>query len=79
MTAKKYCFVHSCTFLHNGTGALDHLVDKINASGLIDALDAVFINNIGIPVEENKYNPKQIETIFGTKQGQLYVVFAHQR
>ena len=56
MTAKKYCFVHSCTFLHNETVVLDRIVDKINASGLIDALDAVFICNIGIPVEENKYN-----------------------
>jgi beta-1,4-mannosyl-glycoprotein beta-1,4-N-acetylglucosaminyltransferase len=53
---KKYCFIHSCTFLHSGTVALDYIVDKINASGLIDALDAVFINNIGIPIEENKYN-----------------------
>ena len=53
---KKYCFIHSCTFLHNGTAALDCLVDKINASGLIDALDAVFITNVGIPVEETKYN-----------------------
>ena len=53
---KKYCFIHSCTFLHSGTAALDYLVDKINASGIIDALDAVFINNIGIPIEENKYN-----------------------
>ena len=52
---KKYCFIHSCTFVHNGTAALDCLVDKINASGLIDALDAVFITNIGIPIEETKY------------------------
>jgi len=52
---KKYCFIHSCTFSHNGTAALDCLVDKINASGLIDALDAVFITNVGIPIEETKY------------------------
>ena len=49
--AKKYCFIHSCTLVHGDTAALDCLVDKINSSGLINALDAVFINNIGIPIE----------------------------
>jgi hypothetical protein len=51
INTKKYCFIHSCTLVHGDTTALDCLVDKINASGLIDALDAVFINNIGIPIE----------------------------
>ena len=53
---KKYCFIHSCTFQHSGTKKLDYIVDKINSSGLINVLDNVFINNIGIPIE-NKYNP----------------------
>ena len=53
--AKKYCFIHSCTFSKNGTKQLDYIVDKINSSGLINVIDNVFINNIGIPIE-NKYN-----------------------
>jgi beta-1,4-mannosyl-glycoprotein beta-1,4-N-acetylglucosaminyltransferase len=52
---KNYCFIHSCTFQHSGTKKLDYIVDKINSSGLIHGLDNVFINNIGISVE-NKYN-----------------------
>ena len=52
---KKYCFIHSCTFLHHGTAVLDCLVDKINSSGLINELDAVYIINVGIPIEETKY------------------------
>jgi hypothetical protein len=52
---KKYCFIHSCTFQHSGTQKLDYIIEKINSSGLINALDNVFINNIGIPIE-NKYN-----------------------
>jgi beta-1,4-mannosyl-glycoprotein beta-1,4-N-acetylglucosaminyltransferase len=52
---KNYCFIHSCTFANNGTNKLDYIVDKINSSGLINVLDNVFINNIGVPIE-NKYN-----------------------
>uniref|UniRef100_A0A6C0I8S9 Glycosyltransferase 2-like domain-containing protein n=1 Tax=viral metagenome TaxID=1070528 RepID=A0A6C0I8S9_9ZZZZ len=56
---KKYCFIHSCTFPKNGTKKLDYIVDKINSSGLINVLDNVFINNIGIPIE-NTYNSNNV-------------------
>ena len=58
---KKYCFIHSCTFLHNGTIVLDKIVNLIKSSGLIDALDKVFINNIGEPIQYN-YGSKFILT-----------------
>jgi len=56
---KKYCFIHSCTFPKNGTKKLHYIVDKINSSGLINVLDNVFINNIGIPIE-NTYNSNNV-------------------
>ena len=58
---KKYCFIHSCTLSNTGTKKLDYIIDLINSSGLIHILDKVFINNIGIPIDDSyisKYNSK---------------------
>ena len=52
---KKYCFIHSCTLTETGTESLDNIISLINSTGLINSLDTVFINNIGLPIE-NKYN-----------------------
>jgi len=54
---KNYCFIHSCNIKETGTKTLDYLIDKINKSGLINNLDKIFINNIGIPIE-NVYGDK---------------------
>jgi hypothetical protein len=54
---KNYCFIHSCNIKETGTKTLDYLIDKINNSGLINNLDKIFINNIGIPIE-NVYGDK---------------------
>jgi beta-1,4-mannosyl-glycoprotein beta-1,4-N-acetylglucosaminyltransferase len=70
--AQKYCFIHSCTLVHGETGALDCLVDKINASGLIDALDAVFINNIGIPIEHKCCNNAKYQLTNYSENEKLY-------
>ena len=55
-TIKKYCFIHSCTFQKHGAKKLHYIVNKINSSGLINVLDYVFINNIGIPIELKNNN-----------------------
>jgi beta-1,4-mannosyl-glycoprotein beta-1,4-N-acetylglucosaminyltransferase len=67
---KKYCFIHSCTFLHNGTLVLDKLVKLIKSTGLIDILDKIFINNIGEPIQHN-YGNKFIVTNY-SKNKLLY-------
>jgi beta-1,4-mannosyl-glycoprotein beta-1,4-N-acetylglucosaminyltransferase len=49
--SKKYCFIHSCNLENSKTEKLDYLVKMLNSSGLINELDLVYINNIGIPIE----------------------------
>jgi beta-1,4-mannosyl-glycoprotein beta-1,4-N-acetylglucosaminyltransferase len=52
---KIFCVIHSCTLPATGTSVLDFIVKVINKTGFINVVDTVFINNIGIPIE-NKYN-----------------------
>ena len=52
---KIYCVIHSCTLPTKGTRTLDFLVNVINKTGFINVVDNIFINNIGIPIE-NIYN-----------------------
>jgi beta-1,4-mannosyl-glycoprotein beta-1,4-N-acetylglucosaminyltransferase len=58
MNRKNVCFIHSCHLKNKGVKRLDYLITKIKTSGLIDRLDAIYINNIGIPIEENNYGDK---------------------
>ena len=57
---KNYCFIHSCHFKHKGLNRLTNLIDKIKNSGLIHHLEAIYINNIGVPIKENIYGNKFI-------------------
>jgi beta-1,4-mannosyl-glycoprotein beta-1,4-N-acetylglucosaminyltransferase len=52
---KIYCVLHSCTVPNIGTEIIDFIVNVINKTGFIDVVDNVFINNIGLPIE-NIYN-----------------------
>ena len=59
--AKKYCFIHSCHMPTLGTEKLEEHIDLLNSSGLINELECVFINNVGIPISSDfckKYGPK---------------------
>jgi beta-1,4-mannosyl-glycoprotein beta-1,4-N-acetylglucosaminyltransferase len=58
MNRKNVCFIHSCHLKNKGVKRLDYLITKIKTSGLIDRLDDIYINNIGIPIEENNYGDK---------------------
>jgi beta-1,4-mannosyl-glycoprotein beta-1,4-N-acetylglucosaminyltransferase len=55
---KNICFIHSCNLKGRGLKRLEYLVKKIKDSGLIDHLETVYINNIGIPILENAYGDK---------------------
>jgi hypothetical protein len=58
-------FLHSCTMSIWGTEILDNMIKYIVDSGLINALDYLFVNNVGIIININKYSelsPKIIIT-----------------
>jgi hypothetical protein len=58
MTVKNICFIHSTNINITGTSILDMLIYYLIDSELIDKLEYIVVNNIGIPVDEEKY--KQI-------------------
>ena len=45
-----------------GTSVLDYIVEVINKTGFINIVDNVFINNIGLPIENKYQNNKYIVT-----------------
>jgi len=61
---KTACFIHSCNAELNGTSSLDNLLAKLYTSDLLDLLDIVVVNNIGIPLDATKYvSDKKIKFI----------------
>jgi hypothetical protein len=54
---KNICFIHSCNLKDKGLKRLEYLIKKINETKLINTLEKIYINNIGIPIE-NKYGEK---------------------
>ena len=59
---KTFCVIHSCTLQMTGTSVLDYIVEVINKTGFINIVDNVFINNIGLPIENKYQNNKYIVT-----------------
>lgn len=64
---KIYCFIHSYTTLRNGTRILDYLINIIEKTGLIDILECLFINNLGVPITNKYGNEKYIITNYSYK------------
>ena len=58
LSKKNICFIHSCHLKDKGLKRLEYLVEKIKDSGLINHLESIYINNIGIPILENTYGDK---------------------
>lgn len=56
--SKNVCFIHSTNMNITGTNILDMLLKYLNHHNLIDKLEFLVINNIGEPLDEEKY--KQI-------------------
>jgi len=57
-----FCVIHSCTLQTTGTKILDYIIEVINKTGFINVVDNVFINNIGLPIENKYQNNKYIVT-----------------
>jgi hypothetical protein len=55
ITTKSVCFIHSCTRDIWGTEILDHIIDYIRSRGILEILEYVFINNIGIEIPSDLY------------------------
>jgi len=54
---KKYCFIHSCNLENVGTHRLNNLIEKLVETECINIFDKIYINNIGLPIE-NIYGEK---------------------
>jgi GR25 family glycosyltransferase involved in LPS biosynthesis len=67
---KKYCFIHSCNLENVGTYRLDYLINKLNSSYCVNIFEKIYINNIGLPIE-NIYGEKY-EVINYSENTQLY-------
>ena len=55
---KNYCFIHSCHFKNKGLKRLDHLITCLKKNNLFNKFETIYINNIGLPIEENVYGEK---------------------
>ena len=55
---KNICVIHNCNLKDIGLKRLEYLINHINKSKLIKKLEKIYINNIGIPISENKYGKK---------------------
>jgi len=55
-----YCFIHSCTLPNKGTYRLEYLIEKIKKSKAINIFEKVFINNIGLPIDNNYGNKFEV-------------------
>jgi FkbM family methyltransferase len=54
---KWYCFIHSCHFENKGLSRLDYLITSLKSNDLFSKFETIYINNIGLPIEEDRYGP----------------------
>ena len=54
-SAKNVCFIHSTNIPTTGTFILDMMITYLNERNFIDSLEFLVINNIGEPLDEDKY------------------------
>lgn len=55
MLSLNACFIHSTNMDITGSRILDMLINYLNERNIIDKLEFLAINNIGIPIDEEKY------------------------
>ena len=53
--SKNVCFIHSTNMNITGTRILDMLINYLNYNDIINKLEFLVINNIGEPLDEDKY------------------------
>ena len=52
---KSACFIHSCNTSLNGTASLDNLLAELKQTNMLDVLDLIVVNNIGMPLDASIY------------------------
>lgn len=52
---KNACFIHSTTLEMHKTEILESMIAYLKTTDIFDKLDVCFINNIGIPIDQNKF------------------------
>lgn len=55
LNKKWYCFIHSCHLKEKGLNRLDYLITSLKSNDLFSKFETIYINNIGLPIEENRY------------------------
>lgn len=72
--AKNVCFIHSTNIATTGTFILDMMISYLNERNFIDALEFLVINNIGEPLDEDKYTKihKKIVVINYSEDASLF-------
>jgi hypothetical protein len=60
---KNVCFIHSCYTEVNGLTILDELIDCINEFNVDDQIGVIYIINIGISIELDRYAGQKIHVI----------------
>ena len=70
---KNICFIHSCTLLNKGTYRLDYLINYLKNSDLYNHLDKIYINNIGMEIN-NINNDDKFEIINYSNNSYLYEI-----
>ena len=70
----KICFLHSCTLTNTGTHILDELYDEIKTSGLLDELDYLVVNNIGIKLDKNHFKNDKVKVINYSEESNLFEI-----
>jgi len=74
-TLKNVCFIHSCHLQETGTESLDNLLKHINGSSLVEKLDLIIINNIGLDIDCSKYETSnKIKVINYSKNTNLWEI-----
>lgn len=62
---KNVCFIHSTNINITGTAMLDMLINHLNSHNIFDIMEFVYINNIGEPLDEEKYTNINKKIIVG--------------
>jgi GR25 family glycosyltransferase involved in LPS biosynthesis len=70
----KICFLHSCTLINTGTYILDELYDEIKKSGLLNELDYLIVNNIGIKLDKNHFKNDKVKVINHSEESNLFEI-----
>ena len=66
------CFIHSCNLPNVGTAVLDELYSEIVESGLMNELDYIVVNNIGVRLDKKRFKNKKVKIINHSEDTSLF-------